>query len=200
MNQQNQNQQIPTNQPQQTQADQYQYRTPLVNPLDNYEKQGSDLIQHYGSIIKDLTDTETLLYKFELRLLGKGIDEQGNIIKLREPMMDEEKVRDFVDQVKSIVNQNTHFTRFNDKKMDAILQNAGSHIPRWMMQQGSAVPQKNRGAINFMALNLIIESLHKANEGTILRWSKGGFTDSSTHAPMNERQKGALEKILFWRK
>lgn len=161
-------------------------------PLDDRERYldepeyGENLLREYGSIIKDLTDTDDMLLKFELRLLGKGENKDGEIITIRKPYMTAEKARDLIDQIRSIVNQNTHFTKFDKHNVEAILTIAASEIPRWLMRQGNDVPRKHRSTINFIAFNLIIESLYKANDGTILRWTKGSFREGIMQ---NERNK-----------
>ena len=45
-----------------------------------YER-GYDQIENYGSIIKDLTETEQMLIAYELRLTGKRINDKKEIVK-----------------------------------------------------------------------------------------------------------------------
>jgi len=160
-----------------------------------------NIIQDYGSIIKDLTDTDKMLTAFEMRLLGLGYDpeDKNKIIKFREPLMEAELVRDFLDQIRSIVNQNTHFTYYDKTNVENILFIAGYQLPRWLMMQGNGIARKHRGTINFMAMNLIMESLHKANDGKILKWTKGSFREGSNRND-DFGKKGMMDKFMFWKR
>ena len=171
-------------------------------PLDRMEEpvyETQNLMEDFGSIIKDLTDTDDMLWKFELRLQGKAINDEGKIVKVREAYMDERKINEFIDIIKSIVNQNTHFTKYGGRNVEAILAFASEEIPRWMMLQGEAIPRRNRAILNLMSMNLINESLHKANEGTILRWSKGTFSEG-TNITQDMRRGGFLNKLFGGKK
>lgn len=167
---------------------------------DQQEWERDDLFREYGSIIKDLTDTTDMLKRFELRLLGYGENLKGEIVPIRQPMMEPELVSEFMDMIRSIVNQNTHFSKYDGKNVEALLERAAYEIPAWMMDKGNACPRKKRGAINFMAFNLIYGSLFKANEGTILRWTKGSFRDGTMGRPQDtNRKRGLFSKFMFWK-
>lgn len=143
-----------------------------------YMQTPDDMIESYGGVIKDLTDTEKLLIDYEYKLqgmrkdtaTGKYVDIPGLATR-----MSKAKSIEFVDMLRSIVNQNTHFSNFEERIITNILRSANYSINRWLMFQGEAIPLRYRPKISFEAMNLIIASLYKSNRGTILDWTKGSF-------------------------
>lgn len=165
-------------------VDPNQYKTgvPEIDRIpydEKYTQQNPDLIETYGGIIEKLTSTEKLLMEYEFKLQGKRFDTKTNsIIEIPslQIRMDEAKAIEFVDMLRSIVNQNTHFSNFDDGVINNILLSANYSINRWLMFQGESVPLRHRPKIAFEAMNMIIASLYKSNNGTILDWTKGSFS------------------------
>jgi hypothetical protein len=158
-----------------------------------------DNIEAYGSIIKDLTDTEKLLEKFRLEVLGYELQLDGKAKRVRDINIDEDAMYDFINIVKSVVNQNTHFSRYEDGTVQNSLKAANYYINRHLMMQGSKIPLRYRAKISYEAMNLIQASLYKAHKGNILIWTKGTFGEQSSYQNTNEK-KGGLTWLLPWKK
>ena len=164
------------------------------NPLfeqeqPTYNQPPQDMIETYGGVIKELTDTDKLLSYFELRLQGKFIGEGGEIkdrvgAKFK---LDESTAIELVDMIRSIVNQNTHFSKIPKKVVPCIIMSANITITRFMMLKAEEIPLRYRNKIAFECMNLITASLYKSHEGTILSWTKGSFAEG---APKGNSNKG----------
>ena len=154
-----------------------------------------DMSEAYGSIIKELTDTEAILDSFELRLRGKIRDQNGDVKELEgaeEPYVRTDRAaREFVDIIRSIVNRHTDFSYYELADAYSIIEGANNILNRWLLLQGGDVPTRYRGKISFEALALIKASLHKATNGRMLTWTKGSF---------NERRSGenTEQKKSIW--
>jgi hypothetical protein len=142
-----------------------------------------DQIDSYGAIIKDLTEAEKLLDKFELSLKNKIRNPDGKLVDkyadYKARITDQRVIQEFVDYVRSYANQNTHFSKYEYDQVSRILNMANYDLTKYMMLQGEKVPMSIRKKIIAEAMAIICASLHKANEGTTLRWSKGTFSDQS---------------------
>jgi len=170
---------------------------------EKYKTTSDDLIQTYGGIIKDLTDTEGLLKNYELKLQGKVLNTRTNKIEEIDGLsikIQRGKAIEFVDMLRSIVNQNTHFSNFNEAIIYNLLASANYSINRWLMFQGTSIPLRYRPKISFEAMNMIIASLFKSNNGTILDWTKGTF-DEREHSNGGRREdKGNIFMPWTWGK
>ena len=149
-------------------------------PYDQrYQPSAQDMVEKYGGVIRDLTDTESMLLAYEWKLQGKRLNKTTQLVEDivgLNKSMDEAKAIEFVDLIRSIVNQNTHFTNFNETIINNLQASSNYTINRWLMFQGEKVPLRYRGKISFEAMNMITESLYKSLGGTILDWTKGSFT------------------------
>jgi len=165
---------------------------------DRYIQTPQDMIETYGGVIKDLTDTNDFLDRLELKLQGKKIVNQKVIERATGYKLEESEATEFVDMIRSIVNQNTHFSNLPDKVVNNMIMSANNTIVRYMMLKGSKIPLRYRNKIGFEAMNLICTSLHKGNNGTILTWTKGSFSEN---APMNNKEsKGGIFPWQWGRK
>lgn len=161
----------------------------------DYEYQ--DMSQAYGSIIKDLTDTDAILEKFELRLRGKKI-EQGKVVddsKATAYITTDQAARDFVDIIRSQVNRHNDFSYYEKNEINPIILGANYTITRWLMLQGKQVPTRYRQKIAFEAMGLINSSLHKALNGRMLTWTKGSFQEGRNITEQPQK-KGIWEYIF----
>lgn len=172
-NQQNPSQIIPQyNYPSQVQ-EQYPYTT-----AEDYEQR--DISTQYGSIIKDLTDTDKILEEFEMRIVGKKYDSNNKLVDDpdAEPYIKKQKIsREFMNIIRSQVNRHNDFSFYEINEVDNILFGANYTINRWLMLQGTEVPLRYRSKLSFEAMGLISASLHKAMNGRMLTWTKGSFQE-----------------------
>jgi hypothetical protein len=159
-----------------------------------------DQIESYGSIIKDLTDTNELLDRYELRLIGKKLNEEGDIVKDKEPIIkNPDKAKEFVDMIRSVANQNTHFTWFDKGDILNTLNAFNYTVNRWLMFQGEDIPLRYRGKLSHESMNIIKASLHKAKDRTLLGWSKGSIKEGQ-QITQNPQKKGGFNILgLFGR-
>lgn len=160
-------------------------------------------VEQYGSIIKDLTDTETLLDNFELRLLGKKRNPDGKVVDddAREVLIHKKRVaREFVDILKSVVNRHNDFSYYSEKEGYAIINGANYTINRWLMLQAEDVPLRYRSKISFEAMSLISASIHKAIDGRMLRWTKGTFTEGRNINERPQERRSMMDYIFPWTK
>lgn len=160
-----------------------------------------NVMQEYGSIIKELTDTEKIVKDFELRLRGKRIDEEGKIVKLDDTesyIKSDRAARDFIDIIRSLVNRHNDFSYYEENDAYAIIQGANYTITRWLMLQGDEVPLRYRFKISFEAMSLISASMHKAMKGRMLVWTKGSFKEGMNHSDNNQQQQGKGFMEMMW--
>lgn len=175
------------NQPIINQMPQQHYEPPLEQEIEPER----DAIDTYGSIIKDLTDTDKIMEDFELRLRGKKKSISGEIVddpKARVYIKTDEAARDFVNIVKSIVNRHTDFSYYEEKEAYSIIEGAAVVIPEWLMNQGEIVPKGYRQKIGFEAMSYIKASCHKALNGRMLTWTKGAITEQNQLQPKPEKR------------
>lgn len=174
----------------------------IENEYGDY--QFRDATEQYGSIIKDLTDTEKILLDFELSIQGKTINEEGKIIKLPNItpyIQNENTAREFVDLVRSFVNRHNDFSFYSEAEINDYVQGANVIISRWLMFQSSEVPLRYRQKIAFQGMALINASLHKANGGKMLVWTKGTFREGlNISADPQQKKRGLLSYVFPWAK
>lgn len=160
-------------------------------------------VEQYGSIIKDLTDTEKILDEFELRLLGKKRDESGKILddEYRDVMIQKHRVaREFVDILRSVVNRHNDFSYYEENEGFAIINGANTTLNRWLMLQAEDVPLRYRSKISFEAMSLISASVHKAINGRMLVWTKGTFNEGRNFSEQPNQKKSVMDYIFPWGK
>jgi hypothetical protein len=170
-----------------------QFRPPRYEP-------DFDKIDEYGGIIKDLTDTDKLLHALELRLLGKKEELDGTIVDVRKTGIHQDSVHEYINLLRSIVNQNTHFTNFKEDRVINTLKAANYYINRWLMLQGDKFPRRLRASISFESMNLIQSSLFKANDATILKWTKGSFKEGISMNPDSQGREGGFFNWILGKK
>jgi len=168
---------------------QYQYP-----PMQQYPQ---DQIEQYGSIIKDLTDTEKLLDQLRMTILGLQMVDGKEVKTRKEVRIDEDAVHEFLNLVRGVVNQNTHFSRYDDATVESILKALNYHTNRFLMLQGARIPIRYRANIATQAMALCTGSLYKAKEGNILRWTKGSFMESKTANDSFASEKKGFLSFLF---
>lgn len=169
-----------------------------IGAPQSYGSTQSDQIASYGSIIKDLMDTNKDMEDFELRLLAKERNDDGKIMSIKglEPIMDESTAKDFINKIKSVVNKNTHFSKFNEKTVTNVLMLMNYDLNRYLMFQGKRVPLRHRIGVSIEAMNMINASLHKAMEGAILRWSKGQINEGINTSYQPPQRKGIFQYLF----
>jgi len=142
-----------------------------------YNNISVDQIKSYGGIISDLTDVEKVIEEFELRLQGKKRDKNGKIEDIQGALykLHEATAAHLSSMLRGISNQNTHFTKYDSQIIYEILWSLNYRSQYWMMMQGDKIPVHLRGKIGFEMMCIAKASLYKANEGVILRWTKGSF-------------------------
>lgn len=151
-----------------------------------------DQVERYGSIIKDLTDTEKLLKDYELRLMGMKLDDNDEIVKdtsIEPRIKDIQTAKDFVEAIRSVANQNTHFTGYKENDILNSLNVFNYTMTRWMMFQGENIPLRYRQKMCMEAMNIIKASLHKAKNALIAKWSKGSISEEQ-HVSNNNQGGG----------
>jgi len=181
---------------------------PIASPMPYGEQQlppqydkDFDQIESYGSIIKDLTDTEELLRKYELRLIGKKENEEGDIEDDKEPIIkNPDKAKEFVDMIRSVANQNTHFTWFDKNDILNTLNAFNYTMNRWLMFQAEDIPLRYRGKLSHEAMNLAKASLHKSKDSVMLKWSKGSISEGQQISRQPEKKSGFNPFNIFGRK
>lgn len=151
----------------------------------------NDAIDTYGSIIKDLTDTDKIMEAFELRLRGKKKALNGQIVD--DPsgtayIKDDKAARDFVNIVRSIVNRHTDFSFYDEKEAYGVIDGASTIIPEWLMMAGETVPKDYRIKIGFEAMSYIKASCHKAMNGRMLTWTKGAISEQNSLTPQQPKK------------
>ena len=163
-------------------------------PHQYYYDRNTDMVEQYGSIIKDLTDTEQFLYQYELRLCGLKIDDNGREVpddKLKTLIKNRQTAKDFVEMIRSIANQNTHFTGFKERDINNALNSLNYTMNRWLMFQGETIPLRYREKLSMEAMNIAKASLHKALGALMAKWSKGQIQEGQ-QIVQKPQEKGGL--------
>jgi len=185
------------------QTNQQYNQAPQQIPQGNAQEYGQqDTIQNYGSIIKDLTETDEMLNMYELKLRGKKKDASGNIIEDtcgEQRMKTDRAARDFVDLLRSIVNRHNDFSYYDAKTAYALLGHLNYTICRWLMFQGEEVPLRYRFKISTEAMNMANASVFKAVDGKMLHWTKGTFSEGMQRQDGGEKR-GIMDMIFNRRK
>jgi len=170
-----------------------QYSVPGgVYPPQDLRQDYLETVEQYGSIIKDLTDTEKLLEDFELRLRAKRKSATGEVevIPYSEAYIKtDQAARDYVNLLRSIVNRHNDFSFYELKEGYALIDGANYQINRWLLLQGEDIPTRYRCKISFEGMALISASMHKAMEGRMLRWTKGTFGENRNFVDNPNQQK-----------
>ena len=137
-----------------------------------------DQIESYGGIIRDLTDVKKLIDEFELKLQGKKL-EGNKIVEVKDPVykLSEFTATQLGSLLRSIANQNTHFTLFEPANVRNTLVNFNYTINLLMLRQGDKIPLGVRQKISFEMICIAQASLQKAASATILKWTKGSFNE-----------------------
>lgn len=174
----------------------------IENEYGDY--QFRDATEQYGSIIKDLTDTEKILLDFELSIQGKYINKDGDIVlrpNIEPYIKNENSAREFVDIIRSFVNRHNDFSFYSENEIYDYIQGANVIISRWLMFQSSDVPLRYRQKIAFQGMALINASLHKASGGKMLVWTKGTFREGlNISADPQQKKRGLLSYVFPWAK
>lgn len=179
-------------------------------PVQNYQDympppeydRNFDQIDQYGSIIKDLTAVDELLNRYELRLLGKKENDMGEVVtdeNLKPMITDEQAAKEFVEMIRSVANQNTHFTGFEQGDILNSLNALNYTMNRWLMFQGEKIPKMYRQKLSLEAMNIAKASLHKAKRHLILSWSKGNIKEGQ-QVNYNPNQKPGFLSLFTRRK
>lgn len=140
-----------------------------------------ETVDQYGSIIKDLTDTDKILDEFELRLRAKKRNATGEIEEIKDAesyIQTDQAARDYVNLLRSIVNRHNDFSFYEMPEGYSLITGANYQINRWLLLQGKDIPTRYRCKISFEGMALISASIHKAMEGRMLRWTKGTFGEN----------------------
>lgn len=165
---------------------------------EDYEK--IDAVQGYGSIIKDLTDTQDILDQFEMRVRGKKRLQNGDIVDdkdLGAYIKTDKAAREFMSIIRSTVNRHNDFSYYNEEDAYSIIDGANEIICHWLMLQGEDVPTRYRRKLSFEAMSLISASMHKALEGKMLVWTKGTFREG-VNINQNPNDKGNSVWNYIW--
>ena len=181
---------------------QYNPNDPLRYSVDDPRYESKDMPEKYGSIIKDLTDTDDMLRKFEARLRGKIVKDNGDIdidSSQTAYIKTDQAARDYIDLIRSIVNRHNDFSYYEPNEAFAIVEGAAATLNRWLMLQGKDVPTRYRAKIAFEGMALISASLHKAMNGRILVWTKGTFKEGM-NISQSPQKKSVWDYIIPWRK
>lgn len=160
-----------------------------------------DQVESYGGIIKELVSPSAIMLDFEMRLIGKERDKSGNYVlnpKLKPKIVDEGVAREYVDLIRSVVNDNINFCKISENEAYGMLMGLNYTINRWMMFQAGSIPCYYRQKISFEGMALASESIHKAMNGHVSIWSKGSFKDQQT--PNANQGKGILDYVFPFRK
>ena len=183
--------QIPNPEPQYNSANPY--------PQDNRRQEYLETVNDYGSIIKDLTETDILLETFELRLRGKTKNDKGEVTTIPGAecyIKTDQAARDYVNLIRSVVNRHNDFSYYEASEGYSLIAGANYQINRWLMLQGDVIPTRYRSKISFEAMALISASVHKAMEGRILRWTKGTFGENRQYNDNAQQKTGLIGSIV----
>lgn len=178
---------------------QYIVNQPYSEPMQSHMPQPlyepKDVIEQYGSVVKEIFDTEKLLRAYYASLRGRKIDEQEKEVLDEDAevyIKTERAAKEFIQLVKSKVNKHIDFSYFTENEANDRIIGSIKEINRWLMLQGEEVPLRYRSKIAAEAMALIDASYHKSTNGRMLLWTKSTISLQEglniTHNP--EQHKG----------
>jgi hypothetical protein len=159
--------------------------------------------EQYGASIIELTNPQKDLREIELTLRAQAENKDGETIQLGEPLMNDRGINSVMGIVRSIINQVTIMSNFDEKDIPMIIDFLADTMSKDLMLNRISYGITNpsaRDRIYFMVWTKSLACLKRAvNNGERGFW-KGSQQDIRYSTEMQGQGKGLLGGLLGWGK
>jgi hypothetical protein len=134
-----------------------------------------------NTLLSQLTDPEQEIYEIELSLKGKGLDNKGNIIKISEPLLNDEGVASMIRIVRSMVSRVMFMSNLKEEQISKLTIELGWLISCDLIHNKAKyeVKNENRSQIVTIILYKSYESANSALENGFRRFLKTGIIETT---------------------
>lgn len=156
-------------------------------------------VNQNSQTILQMTDPQAMIEEFRLGMKGIEIDYEGNEKKISEPLLNDIGIRAMIAHAKSLVNQDTIMSHFNEKQVKALINFNGQALIRDMLLNAPRYELKiyNKDKIHTMFMNLAYATAFRSNEGGERRFWKGSQQEITQRIEgINNQKKGFFSKLL----
>lgn len=161
-------------------------------------------MQHYGNAINTLTDPKKDLYKLELFFKGKRETRSGELIKVSEPLMNDEGINSVLGIVQSIASQTTVMGNLDKHEVPQLMDFMADTLAKDLMMNRvkyGIVNPTARDSIYFASLSTSFSVMKRAFEEGDRRFWKGSQQDIRTTVVTDGQKKGGLfSRLNPWNK
>lgn len=167
-------------------AGQYANKEGYLSPMQSYQ----------GTILQ-LTNPEAEMYKLELSLRNMKIDNNGKLVKLGEPLLNEIGISSVIGQVQALMNQVTIMSNFEKNDIEKLTDYLGDTLARDLMLNRIKYEIKDgydRDKIYFQSLTCAFVTMKRALEQGEKRFWKGSQQEIITRI---DGQSGNKNKSFF---
>jgi hypothetical protein len=153
-----------------------------------------------NTLLSELTDPDKQIYEIELRLKGKAQNELGEIVKVSEPLLNEEGVANMVRLVQSMVSRVMFMSNLTDEQVGKLTIELGWVISTDLIRNKIKynVKDKDRSTIVTLILYPSFESANAALENGFRRFLKSGIIETTINTQGNPMKsgKGGIGSLL----
>ena len=153
-----------------------------------------------NTLLSELTDPEKQIYEIELSLKGKASNENGDIVKVSEPLLNEEGVANMIRIVRSMVSRVMFMSNLNEEQVAKLTIELGWVISTDLIRNKVkyGVKDKDRSTIVTIILYPSFESGNAALENGFRRFLKSGIIETTINTQGNQMKtgKGGIGSLL----
>lgn len=165
--------------------------TPYSSPMFNF-----------GSSIIMMTNPEDELYKMELTFRSAILNEEGKIVSVGKPLMNELGISSVVGIVQSIVNRVTIMSNLEKFDIQQVMDFLGDTLSRDLMMNRKTYgisTETARDKIYFTTLSTAFMTMKRALQEGEKRFWKGSQQEITTRIEGQQKKSGLLGGIMGWR-
>jgi len=158
-------------------------------------------VHAYGSAIITLTDTKEVLQMAELTFKSQRPDENGNVISMGKPLMNDEGITSVLGLIHSLLNQVTVMSNINKQQVEAILMNFSDTLITDLMinRIQYAIESKSaRNKILTISSNIVQMAVLRGYEEGDKRFLKGNVQEIHSTVTQSQKSRGVLSRLNPW--
>lgn len=166
-------------------SEQYQ-QTPYSSPMDRF-----------GSSILLLTNPANELYKLELTLRSKKETQEGNVVEIGPPLLNDKGISSILGICQSLINQVTIMSNLTKTEVSGLMDFLGDTLARDLMmnkEDYGIESNTTRDRIYFSVLSSAFITLKRAYEEGDKRFWKGSVHEIQTRVDRGEKA-GILSRL-----
>jgi hypothetical protein len=159
-------------------------------------------MHNFGSSIVYLTNPSGHLKNLELTYRGVYENQDGEIIQVGEPLMNDKGINSVTGIIRTIVNQNTIFGNLERNEVFPIIDYLADTLAKDLMLNRCEYKIKSnsdRSKIYFSALTMAFITLTRSREGDDKRFWKGSVQEFKTTTEVTgQKRKGIFSSLFPW--